>query len=323
MKWNWSYLFFMMLFIHVEGWAQQQWVVAKDGTGNYSTVQAAFDAVPSGNTKPITIFVKPGVYKEKLRLDTSKRLVTLLGSDKYTTILTFDDHSGKPAPGGKTINTITSYSFHQAANDFTAENITFENNAGFSAGQAVAIMITADRARFFNCRFLGFQDVLFPAKEKTRQYFEDCYIEGTTDFIFGPSTAWFERCHIHSKKNSHITAASTPKETAFGYVFNECILTADTGITKVSLGRPWKPYASVTYLRTWMGAHILPEGWNNWKESSNEKTARYFEFNSSGPGGDRTKRFSWSGQLSGESAASINIVRVMGDWDPRKGSIKK
>src|SRR6476469_1332349 len=209
----------LLLFsIHLFG-QQKRMIVAKDGTGNFTSLQSAFDAIPLNNKKPVVVFVKKGIYHEKLHLDSSKNFVTLEGEDRFATILSYDDHTGKISPRGDTINTYSSQSFLLKANDFTAKNISFQNDAGFSAGQAVAIQIISDRDRFLNCRFLGNQDVLFPSKANTRQYFEHCYIEGTTDFIFGPSTAWFEACHIHSKKNSHVTAASTPKEFAYGYVF--------------------------------------------------------------------------------------------------------
>jgi pectinesterase len=291
-------------------------VVAQDGSGNYKSVQAAFDAVPDNNEKPVLIYVKNGIYEEKLHLDSSKHSITLRGQDRYRTILTYNDHTGKVSPTGDTINTFTSESFLLNSNGFVAENISFQNNSGYNAGQAVAMRADADLVIFRNCRFLGNQDVLFPAKPNTRQYFERCYIEGTTDFIFGPSTAWFEHCEIHSKKNSHVTAASTPQETAFGYVFHECALTADTSLHGVSLGRPWRSFSSVVYLNCYLGAHILPEGWNNWKNPSNEKTARYSEYKSCGPGANPSRRFPWTTQLTDEQAGAINFANVFGEWNP-------
>jgi pectinesterase len=256
-------------------YGQKKIVVAQDGTGQYRSVQQALDAIPLNNKKPVTIYIRNGVYYEKLHLDSSKDHVSLMGEDKFQTILTYNDHSGKIAPSGDTINTYTSESFVIRGANFTAENLSFQNDAPLNSGQAVAVQSAGDKARFINCRFLGNQDVLFIPRAGTRQYFRDCYIEGTTDFIFGAATAWFERCHIHSKKNSHVTAASTPGDQRFGFVFNECILTADTALRNVSLGRPWRPYSAVVYMHCYLDRHILPEGWNNWRNPENEKTARY------------------------------------------------
>jgi pectinesterase len=295
---------------------QKKIVVAQDGTGNFTRVQAAFDAVSANNKKPIIIFIKNGVYKEKLLLDSTKRFVTLIGEDKFNTILTYDDHTGKIAPDGKIINTRTSWSFKVLAPDFTAMNITFQNDAGFNAGQAVAVEADGDRAMFKNCRFVGFQDVLFTADKRSRQYYENCYIEGTTDFIFGAATVWFEKCHIHSKKNSHVTAADTPKEKAFGYIFNDCVLTGDSSLHNVSLGRPWQPYASVTYLRCYIGQHIKPEGWSTWNNNNNHLTARYAEYKNYGPSANPSTRVNWSKQLTDEEAKQYTFKNVFGDWNP-------
>lgn len=296
--------------------AESKITVAKDGSGKYRTVQEAFDAVPSGNKKPITIFVKKGVYKERLVLDSRKDFVTLVGEDKAETILTFDNHAGMRLINGDTVNTWTSASFFIYANDFRAENITFENNAGFTAGQAVAVFAYGDRLVFDNCIFKGFQDVLFCSGPGSRQYYKDCYIEGTTDFIFGPSTAVFQSCHIHSKKKSHVTAASTPREMKYGFVFFDCKLTGDESLTGVSLGRPWTPFASVTYIRCDIGPHISAEGWNNWKNPANEQTARYSEYKSTGPGGNTKGRVSWIHQLTDKEVAKFTLQNIFSGWDP-------
>src|SRR4051812_4480658 len=185
MKWNIQPFIFFLLMAGQVAYGQVKSIitVAQDGSGQYRSVQAALDAIPRGNKKKITIFIRNGVYFEKLHLDSSKNFVSLKGEDKFRTILTYNDHTGKISPRGDTINTYSSESFMMQANDFSAQNITFQNDAGFTAGQAVAVQITGDRAIFFNCRFLGNQDVLFPSRAVTRQYFERCYIEGTTDFI--------------------------------------------------------------------------------------------------------------------------------------------
>ena len=293
---------------------QKKIQVAADGSGDYKTVQEAFNSIPANNKKPITIFVKNGIYKQKLVLDSTKNQVTLIGEDRFNTILTYDDHTGKISPNGSTINTQTSESFLIKANGFTAKNITFENSAGFKAGQAVAVQAFGDKLIFINCRFLGNQDVLFTPASSSRQYYENCYIEGTTDFIFGAATAWFEKCHIHSKKNSHVTAASTPAEKTYGYVFNDCVLTGDSSLHSVSLGRPWRPYAAVVYMNCFIGQHIKPEGWSNWNSKENSTTARYAEYKSYGPGADTLKRLSWTSQLNDEQIKAYSIKKVFGEW---------
>jgi pectinesterase len=300
--------------------AQRKVVVAKDGSGNFRTVQEAFNAIPANNKKPVTVYVKNGTYKEKLHLDSGKAFVTLIGEDNFNTVLTYDDHTGKVSPKGDTINTRTSSSFLIKANDFTAKNITFENNAGFTAGQAVAVESDGDRAVFDNCRFLGFQDVLFTNSDQSRQYYKNCYIEGTTDFIFGSSTVWFQQCHIHSKKNSHVTAASTPKEHAFGYVFNDCILTGDSTLHGVSMGRPWRPFAAVVYIHCYLGQHIMPQGWANWNQTENYKTTRYNEYQNYGPGAAINQRVNWSKQLTEEELKRYALKNIFGNWDPEKES---
>jgi len=292
--------------------------VAQDGSGNYKTVQEALNTVPTYNNRKFVIYIRNGIYKEKLLLDSTKNFVTLIGEDKFKTILTFDDHTGKVSSNGDSINTRTSWSIKIMADNFTAKDITFQNDAGFSAGQAVAVESDGDKAIFKNCRFIGNQDVLFTNSDQSRQYYENCYIEGTTDFIFGSSTVWFQQCHIHSKKNSHVTAASTPKEKEFGYIFNECILTGDTSLHSVSLGRPWRPYAHVVYMNCFIGEHIKPEGWSNWNNTDNYKTTRYSEYKNYGPSSDPSKRIEWSRQLTEEEIKRYTIENVLNGWNPQK-----
>ncbi|ALW87056.1 pectin esterase [Hymenobacter sedentarius] len=291
--------------------------VAQDGSGTYRTVQEAVNAVPDQSQKPVTIFIKKGTYREKLVVPTLKIRLTLVGESKDNTVITFDDHSGTNG-----INTYTSHSVLVQANDFSAENITFENTAGYTAGQAVALHVEGDRCAFKNCRVVGNQDILFLAADNRRQYFKDCYIEGTTDFIFGSSTAVFERCTIKSKKNSFITAASTPPEQEFGFVFLNCKLIADTALAKkVYLGRPWRPHAKVVYLNTEMGGHITPAGWENWKNPENEKTAYFVEYHSTGPGANPKARVAWSHQLTAKEAKRYTIKTIFAakePWNPAK-----
>ena len=296
--------------------------VAQDGAGDYKTIQAAFDAIGANDKKWTVIHVRKGVYKEKLILDSNKQNVQLLGENKLNTIITYDDHTGRVAPNGDTIDTRTSWTFLIKADNFIAYNITFQNNAGFTAGQAVAVESDGDKAHFLNCRFIGNQDVLFFNNEKSRQFFANCYIEGTTDFIFGSATAWFDSCEIYSKKNSHVTAASTPQNKEWGFVFNACKLKGDTSLHNVSLGRPWRPYAAVVYLNCYIGQHIKPEGWSNWNNTDNFKTTRYAEYKSYGPSSDPAKRVSWSRQLTPEEAKAYDRRKYLDSWYPLNNKLK-
>jgi pectinesterase len=296
--------------------AQRKIIVDKNGKGKYKTLQAALDAIPSNSKTQTVIYVKKGIYKEKVIVDATKNNITLIGEDKSNTIITYDDHAGTRLENGDTLNTWTCASVVVYGNNFHAEHISFQNNAGFTAGQAVALRLEGTRASFIDCSITGFQDVLFLSGSGVKHYFENCYIEGTTDFIFGAATAVFTNCTIHSKKNSHVTAASTNSIIPFGFVFFDCRLTADSNINKVSLGRPWSPTASVTYIRCELGKHIVPEGWNNWKNPSNEATARYSEYKNYGPGADRGNRVKWCKQLSAEEAEKFTVENVLGTWKP-------
>jgi pectinesterase len=290
--------------------------VAADGSGDYRTVQAALDAVPVNNEKPVTIYIRPGIYHEKLHLDPTKDFVTLLGEDEWNTILTYDDHPGMRLANGDSVNTRNSHSFLVKGDGFTARHLTFRNDAGFSAGQAVALEVQGDKACIEECRIIGNQDVLFLNNARSRGYYRYCYIEGTTDFIFGDATAWFDHCHIHSKKDSHVTAAATPADHPYGFVFYDCVLTGDTNVHKASLGRPWRPYASVDYIRCYIGPQIRSEGWSDWNNNGSYKTARYGEFRNYGPGSDTTGRVRWAHQMTDEEAGRMSLKDVFRDWLP-------
>jgi pectinesterase len=294
----------------------QRLTVAADGSGNYRTVQAALDAVPVNNTKEITIYIKKGVYREKLRLDSTHNHVTLVGEDAGSTILTYADHPGMVLPNGDSVNTRNSHSFLIKADDFSARHLTFRNDAGYGAGQAVALEVQGDRASFFDCRIIGNQDILFLNNPDSRQYYRDCYIEGTTDFIFGAATAWFENCHIYSKKNSHVTAASTPREHSYGFIFYHCVLIGDSAVTNASLGRPWRPFAAVDYIHCYIGGHIRPQGWSVWNNTDNHLSSRFAEYENYGPGAAITSRVSWAHQLTDDEAQHITLKNIFNDWYP-------
>ena len=233
--------------------------------------------------------------------------------DRDKTIITYDDHANINKMG-----TFRTYTVKVEGSDITFKNLTIENNAA-QLGQAVALHTEGDRLKFINCRILGNQDTIYTGAKFTRLYFKDCYIDGTTDFIFGPSTALFEDCIIHSKRNSYVTAASTPKEAKYGYVFKHCKLTAEPGVDKVYLGRPWRPYAYTLFIECELGKHIVLAGWHNWGKQSNEETARYMEYKNTGEGANASERVAWSKQLTKKEAEAVTvdaIFRTQSDWNP-------
>lgn len=293
--------------------------VARDGTGQFRTVGEAVEVCRAFMEYHKVIYVKNGTYKEKLVIPSWLTNIEICGESKEGTVITYDDHANIRLPGtDKPMGTFRTYTVKVEGSDITFKNITIENNAA-RLGQAVAIHTEGDRIVFINCRLSGNQDTVYTGVGGTRLYFKDCYIEGTTDFIFGPSTAWFENCDIHSKANSYVTAASTPQDVPYGYVFNRCRLTAADGITKVYLGRPWRPYAYTLFMNCELGSHILPAGWHNWGKTSNEQTARYMEYGNTGAGAADGKRVPWSRQLTTKEAAKITpaeVFRMDTSWLP-------
>ncbi len=289
-------------------------IVSLDSSGQFRTIQDAVMACRDYAERDYVIFVKNGTYREKLTIPSWKTRITIIGENVDSTIVLWDDFSGKPNAEGRKFNTFTSFTCQVAGNQITIENITFVNSAG-RVGQAVALHVEGDRCVFRNCRLIGNQDTLFAGGENSRQYFVGCTIEGTTDFIFGPATAVFENCTIRSKFNSYITAASTPPTKEFGFVFLHCTLVADSGAVRVYLGRPWRLYASTAFLYCRMGDHIVPEGWHNWSKPEAEKTARYYEFGNSGPGANLSARVPWARQLSADEARQITVQKVLSGYD--------
>lgn len=294
-------------------------LVAQDGTGDFTTIQEAVNSVRAMMDKRKTIFVKNGVYHEKLVVPTHVINLSIIGEDKLKTVISWADHANMPIPGTtKKMGTFLTYTLLVQGHGFRAENITIENMAP-ELGQAVALHVEGDKAVFVNCRVLGFQDTIYTGSETSRQYYQNCYIEGTTDFIFGSSTAYFQTCQIHCKKDSYITAPSTPKYKKYGFVFNQCSITSDSNVTKVFLGRPWRPYGASVFLYCKLDSCVLAAAWDNWRNAENEKTARFYECKNTGPGSWRTGRASWARNLPGRKAKCYTPKKVLAGcdkWDP-------
>ena len=306
----------LLLSVVSAAWAQERQdtiVVSRDGTGNFRTLQEAIESARAFMDYTVTIYVKNGVYKEKVIVPSWVENIDIIGEDRDKTIITYDDHANINKMG-----TFRTYTVKVEGSDITFKNLTIENNAA-KLGQAVALHTEGDRLKFINCRILGNQDTIYTGAKFTRLYFKDCYIDGTTDFIFGPSTALFEDCIIHSKRNSYVTAASTPKEAKYGYVFKHCKLTAEPGVDKVYLGRPWRPYAYTLFIECELGKHIVPAGWHNWGKQSNEETARYMEYKNTGEGANVSERVAWSKQLTKKEAEAVTVDAIFGtqsNWNP-------
>jgi len=278
--------------------------VAKDGSGDYKFIQDAIDAMRVFPLAPITLYIKNGVYNEKIELPANNTDVSFIGESVEKTIISFNDYSGR----GR-LNTFTSYTAKISGNRFVAENITFVNSAG-PVGQALALYVDADKAVFKNCRFIGNQDTIYVAGESSAQYFVDCYIEGTTDFIFGPATTVFQHCTIRAKANSYITAANTPEGKKFGFVFLECKVITDSIVASVYLGRPWRAFSKTAFIRCELPKQITPGGWHNWDNPANEKTVYYAEYKNTGNGADHSNRVSWSYQLSDSEAKLYTVENI-------------
>ena len=306
-------------------------VVDRTGHGDYMTVQEAIDAVPNySHEKITTILVKAGTYKEAVVIPHNKFRMKISGQGADKTILTYDRYAEQLWPDNDfKVGTSGSASIYVHASYITFEDITFENTAGEGKeiGQAVAVFTDGDFLFFHRCRFIGNQDTLYTygrfGKDGgiKRNYYLDCYIEGTTDFIFGPSIAFFENCHIHSKKNSYVTAASTLEGQKYGYVFKNCRLTAAPGIDKCYLGRPWGAYAKTVFIGCELGPHIVADGWHDWEKEGKpdtKKNSYYAEYQNYGPGA-QGPRVKWAHTLTEEEAAEYTFDKVM--YQPEDGIV--
>jgi len=281
---------------------------------NSTPLRDTINSLTKGGTYTV-IRLAPGTYREKIHVPRETPPFKLLGSAEGKTRIVWSDNAETPDKQGRPIGTFRSSSVTIESDDFTAENITFENDHGPGV-QAVALSIGGDRAVFKNCEFLGWQDTLLIRKK--RQYFDHCRIVGSVDFIFGDATAFFDHCSIEVLEKGYITAASTAKESKFGFVFSFCKISSPGG-KPFFLGRPWQAHSSVHFLNCEMPEALRPEGWDNWRDPEKEKTARYYEWRSSGPGAKPDERVEWSHQLDDTSGSALSRAStVFSKWDPKK-----
>ncbi|WBL22739.1 pectinesterase family protein [Zunongwangia sp. HRR-M8] len=294
--------------------------VARNDQADFSSIQDAINSVRVFGPGEVLIEIAAGVYKEKIVIPSHITKLTLKGSDREKTIISYNDHTGKiDELTKKEHGTFSSHTLLVQGTDVHLENLTIQNTS-CNDGQAVALHVEGDRFVAVNCKILGCQDTLYAAKEGSRQYYEQCFIQGTTDFIFGQAIAVFQDCTIKSLTDSYITAAATPRNQEFGFVFYKCKLIADKDVTKVFLGRPWRPYAKTVFINTEMGAQILEEGWHSWPGDSmfpeKEKTAYYAEYESRGAGASPENRVEWSHQLGKWEIEQYSLRNIFNGWIP-------
>lgn len=296
-----------------------------NGEGDFRTVQECLDALPSKPDGWRTVRILPGTYREKVTLDVYKNCVRIVGVGGAEEVrIVWNDFSGRVVDGYE-MSTYDTWTLSLQADDVILEGLTVENDAG-RVGQAVALETRGDRIHINRCRLVGDQDTFFTKGYVSRIWVTDSWIEGTTDFIFGPSIVLFDRCRIHSKADSFLTAASTTERNLYGYVFRDCRVTADTSVGRLYLGRPWKSTARTVWIRCELPAAICPEGWRDWHDSARKGDVYYAEYRCTGPGADRRGRVAWSCELTDEEAAFYTPERIFAkktgseqfrrDWNP-------
>lgn len=310
-------------------------VVSKDGSGDFTTIQAAINAAPTGRTTPYKIYIRKGKYEEAVNIPSNKPFIQLVGENLAETIISYDNYSGKLNPAGGTYGTSTCGTLIINAPDVMLMNLSVENSVAYGKDanatppapgdgpQAVAVYTTSDRVVFFNCRFNGGQDTYYGGNvQGTRVYMKNCYIDGNTDFLFGSSTIIFDTCIIYPRtrldggNGGYVTAVNTKQVSGYGYVFRDCKITKNRGTTFYSLGRPWQNDAStadaskswnkVAFLNTQMGSTVNATGWSVWDAGTNTSYITYAEYNSKKYDGtpvDVSNRVSWSKQLTAAEAA--------------------
>lgn len=314
-------------------------IVDQNGNGDFKTILEALNSIEN-DTLPVEILIKAGIYKE--RIEITRPNLTLIGENRENTIITYDYYAKMKMEDGSLRRTFRSYSVLLDGQNISVENITFVNSSGFGkeVGQAIAVYAEGDLLTFKNCSFLGSQDTLFTGplppkviepggfigpkefapRNNSHQLYENCYIRGDIDFIFGSATAYFDHCEIFSqnineKVNGYITAPSTPQDQEFGYVFNHCHFTSNCPKESVYLGRPWRNFAKAVFLNCELDEHIKKEGFHDWNKKDAHNTIFFAEYNSFGTGANDSFRESWVKILTKEEAKKYKKENVLADFN--------
>lgn len=293
--------------------------LAADGVSRFVHIQNALDHAPEpGPHGRLFIHIRPGTYDERIYVAQLRPRTTLLGEGKTPADVVITGNKTAATSGG----TFFSETTEILADDFQADNVTFENSAG-QAGQALAISVTADRAIFKHCRFLGFQDTLFA--NYGRQYYVDSYIAGAVDFIFGNAAAVFDRSEIHVTAPGYLTAQSRisdAQKTGF-VILNSRVTEGELKGKQFALGRPWRDHARVVFIGTELSASVSPGGWNDW--GKDPVHVDFSEAGSTGPGANPNARVKWSHQLGPDAVrAFLPAAFLAGDdhWNPEAEAAK-
>jgi len=288
-------------------------IVAPDGSGAFTSIQKAIEAAKAYPLNRTVIYIKAGIYKEQVRIPAWNPDISLIGEDREKTVIEFGSFFDQVAKGRN--STFYTATLSVEAPRVILKHLSIVNDAG-PVGQAIALSVSQDQCLIEDCNIKGNQDTFFATGRRTHVYLNNCFISGTTDFLFGDATVLVHHSTILCQANSYIVAASTSQGQAFGFVLDHCTILAATGVKEVYLGRPWRPYAKTVYLNTRMGPFIQPAGWNNWSSKANESTAYYAEYNSQGPEGKLpvANRAGWSHQLQKPEADRYTARAVLGDW---------
>lgn len=354
-----SFFFLLFCILGIMGYARSQQntifhaVVAKDGTGDYTTVQSAIDAVPENLKSPWLIFVKNGSYEEQVIIPQNKPFIHLIGQDKERTIIHLKlNVGGKPDANTKDL-AYWHYSVHNPksavshfegavvninASDFYSENISYVNDWGLEAQngpQALALKTKADRIAFYNCKFRSFQDTwMTTTRDADRHYVKECWLEGAVDYFYGGGNALVEESTLYNVRSGSVIVAPCHESVKYGYVFRNCVIDGNEQAAdgKLKLGRPWHNSPKAVYINTLVKIPLAPEGWTN----MGTIPALFAEYNSMDMNGKaldlscRKMEYETGGKekRKGECRATItsdetalytyeNIIKSKDGWDPR------
>ncbi len=310
-------------------------IVSKNENSEFKTINDALTY--ANNFDEVLLYIEDGQYYEKI--DIRHKNITLEGQSRENTIITYDDYAFKKTSDGDDYGTFRTYTINTASDNITFKNLTIKNTAGIGekVGQAVALSLCAKNSQVINCTITAYQDTIFMSpfppspiikgsfkgdNDRTpelhhKNYFENCYVSGDIDFIFGGGVAYFNECEIYSNDldrdvNGYVTAPSTYEGFKYGFVFDKCKFTSDAKEETVYLSRPWRNFAKAVFLNCDFGKHIKREGFHDWDKLDAHDTVFYAEYNCTGEGSDLTNRVDFAKTLTYEQSLEYTKEKVLG-----------